>query len=103
MRALISLIFGAVVAIGATLIHPTRPPVGVILALIGSYMCIRWIGRFFGKKRYKLIALFGWFIVIVRAGTFGVGQELLIQGDNSGTALLFIGFILGIIAVLQRA
>lgn len=103
MRALISLIFGGVVAIGATLIHPTRPPVGVILALIGSYMCIRWIGRFFGKKRYKLIALFGWFIVIVRAGTFGVGQELLIQGDNSGTVLLFIGFILGIIAVLQRA
>jgi hypothetical protein len=42
-------------------------------------------------------------MVIIRAGTFGVGQELLIQGDNSGTALLFIGFILGIIAVLQRA
>jgi hypothetical protein len=103
MRVLISFIFGGVVAIGATLIHPTRPPVGVILALIGSYLSIRWIGRFFGKKRYKLIALFGWFIVIVRAGTFGVGQELLIQGDNSGTALLFIGFILGIIAVLQRA
>jgi hypothetical protein len=103
MRALASLIFGAVVAIGATLIHPTLPPAGVIFALIGSYLCIRWIGRFFGKKRYKLVALFGWFIVIIRAGTFGVGQELLIQGDNSGTALLFIGFILGVIAVLQRA
>ena len=103
MRALLSLLFGAVVAIGATLIHPTRPPFGVILALVGTYMCIRWVGRYFGKKRYKLIALFGWFMVIIRAGTFGVGQELLIQGDNSGTALLFIGFILGIIAVLQRA
>ena len=103
MRVLISFIFGGVVAIGATLIHPTRPPVGVILALIGSYLCIRWVGRYFGKKRYKLIALFGWFMVIIRAGTFGAGQELLIQGDNTGTALLFIGFILGIIAVLQRA
>jgi len=103
MRALLSLLFGAVVAIGAILIHPTRPPVGVILALIGTYMCIRGVGRYFGRKRYKLIALFGWFMVIIRAGTFGVGQELLIQGDNSGTALLFIGFILGIIAVLQRA
>jgi len=103
MRALVSLLFGAVVALGATLIHATQPPVGVIIALIGSYMCIRWVGRYFGKKRYKLIALFGWFMVIIRAGTFGVGQELLIQGDNSGTTLLFIGFILGIIAVLQRA
>ena len=103
MRALFSLLFGAVVALGATLIHPTRPPIGVILALIGTYICIRWVGRYFGKKRYKLIALFGWFIVIIRAGTFGVGRELLIQGDNSGTALLFIGFIIGVIAVLQRA
>ena len=103
MRALVSLLFGAVVALGATLIHPTRPPIGVILALIGTYMCIRWVGLYFGKKRYKLIALFGWFFVIVRAGTFGVGKELLILGDNSGTALLFIGFILGVIAVLQRA
>ena len=103
MRALVSLLFGTVVALGATLIHPTRPPIGVILALIGTYMCIRWVGRYFGKKRYKLIALFGWLIVIVRAGTFGVGKELLILGDNSGTALLFIGFILGVIAVLQRA
>ena len=103
MRALFSLLFGAVVALGATLIHPTRPPIGVILALIGTYMCIRWVGRYFGKKRYKLIALIGWFIVIVRAGTFGVGKELLILGDNSGTALLFSGCILGVIAVLQRA
>lgn len=103
MRTLVSLLFGAAVALGATLIHPTRPPIGVVLALIGTYMCIRWVGRYFGKKRYKLIALFGWFIVIVRAGTFGVGKELLILGDNSGTALLFIGFIIGVIAVLQRA
>lgn len=103
MKALTSLIFGALVGLAATLIHPTKAPFGVILALAASYLSIRWIGRYFGKKRYKLIALFGWFIVIIRAGTFGVGQELLIQGDNAGTAFLFIGFILGIIAVLQRA
>jgi hypothetical protein len=103
MRALISLLFGALVAIGATLLHATKPPFGVILALVATYLAIRWIGRYFGKKRYKLFALFGWFFVIIRAGSFGVGQELLIQGDNSGAALVFLGFIIGIIAVVQRA
>jgi hypothetical protein len=103
MRAIASFLFGALVAVYATLIHPTRPPVGVLLALIGSYIAIRWIGRHYRARRYKFIALIGWFVVIMRAGTFGVGQELLIQGDNSGTALLFVGFILGVIAVAQRA
>jgi len=31
-----------------------------------------------------------------------VGQELLIQGDNPGSALLMIGFITGVVAVLRR-
>lgn len=103
MKALASLLFGALVGVAATLIHPTKAPFGAIIAIAATYLSIRWVGRYFGEKRYKLIALIGWFIVIIRAGTFGVGQELLVQGDNSGTALLFIGFILGIIAVLQRA
>jgi hypothetical protein len=103
MRALVALLLGSLIGIAATLIHPTMTPFGVILAIVATYLSIRWIGRFFGKKRYKLIALIGWFIVIIRAGTFGVGQELLIQGDNSGSALLFIGFIVGIVAVVQRA
>jgi hypothetical protein len=103
MRALVALLMGSLIGIAATLIHPTMTPFGVILAVVATYLSIRWIGRFFGRKRYKLIALIGWFIVIIRAGTFGVGQELLIQGDNSGSALLFIGFIVGIIAAVQRA
>jgi hypothetical protein len=49
-----------------------------------------------------LAALVGWFFVIAKAGSFGVGQELLIQGDSPGSALLTIGFIVGLIAVLQR-
>jgi hypothetical protein len=40
--------------------------------------------------------------VIVRAGSFGVGQELLIQGDNAGSALLLIGFLLGIFAAVRK-
>jgi hypothetical protein len=40
--------------------------------------------------------------MILRAGSFGVGHELLIQGDNSGTALLTFGFIFGLIAVFRK-
>ena len=102
MRSLFSLILGALIAIGVTLIHQTLPPFGLIVSLIATFTGIWWIGRYFGKKRYKLWALLGWLIVIVRAGSYGVGQELLIQGDNAGSALLLIGFSLGVLAVLRK-
>jgi len=40
--------------------------------------------------------------VISIAGSFGAGKELLIQGDNPGSALLTIGFIAGVVAVLRH-
>ena len=103
MRILFSLFFGAATAVAATLIHQTLPPCGVLLALIATYTSIWWVGRYFGKRRFKLAALVGWLIVIAKAGSFGAGHELLIQGDNQGSALLTIGFVIGIIAVIQRA
>lgn len=53
-------------------------------------------------RRYKLVALVGWLLVIARAGSFGVGNELLIQGDNQGSALLIVGFFAGAIALIRR-
>jgi len=103
MKSVISLIFGAFVAIAATLIHQSIPPFGVSLAIISTFTAIWWIGRRYGKKRYKFLTLFSWLVVIIRAGTFGVGQELLIQGDNAGSALLFIGFRAGLLAARKKA
>jgi hypothetical protein len=102
MKFLFSLFFGAAIATSATLIHQTLPPLGVAVGIIATYLGIWYIGRRYGKRRYKLYALIAWLLVIGKAGSFGAGQELLIQGDNQGSALLMIGFITGVVAVLSR-
>jgi hypothetical protein len=102
MKSLFSLLFGAFIAIAATLIHPSIPPFGVVIAIISTFTAIWWIGRRYGRKRFKFLALVAWLLVIIRAGTFGAGQELLIQGDNAGSALLFIGFLAGLLAALKK-
>ena len=102
MNFLLSIGLGFAAAIAAILIHQSLPPFGVILAITSTYIAIWWIGRYLGKKRFKFLALAAWLIVIIRAGTFGAGQELLVQGDNAGSALLFIGFLLGLLAALKR-
>ncbi|CAB5052309.1 MAG: hypothetical protein F2935_00700 [Actinobacteria bacterium] len=102
MNFLSSLLFGALVAISATLIHQTLPPFGVAVGIIATYVGIWYMGRRYGKRRYKFYALIAWLIVISKAGSFGAGNELLIQGDNPGSALLMIGFLVGLVAVLPR-
>ncbi len=102
MKFLSSLLFGALVAISATLIHQTLPPFGVAVGIIATYVGIWYMGRRYGKRRYKFYALIAWLFVISKAGSFGAGNELLIQGDNPGSALLMIGFLVGLVAVLPR-
>jgi hypothetical protein len=102
MKFLISLVFGALVAVSATLIHQTLPPFGVIVGITATYIGIWFLGRRYGKRRYKFYALLAWLAVIARAGSFGAGNELLIQGDNSGSALLMIGFLAGLVAIFPK-
>lgn len=102
MKLIFSLLFGALTGIAATLIHQTLAPAGVAIAILETYIAIWWLGRYFGKRRYKFAALVGWFLVIAKAGSFGAGHELLIQGDSPGSSLLTIGFIAGLVALLQR-
>jgi hypothetical protein len=102
MKFLFSILFGAAVAVSATLIHQTLPPLGVTVGIFATYLGIWYVGRRYGKRRYKAYSLIAWFLVIGKAGSFGAGNELLIQGDNAGSALLTIGFIAGVVAVLRR-
>ena len=102
MKFLLSIALGALTAIGATLIHPSIPPLGVIVAITATYVLIWWIGRHYGKRRYRIYALLAWIFVIMRAGSFGVGQELLIQGDTAGSALLTLGFVAGLLAIFRK-
>jgi hypothetical protein len=102
MKFLLSVGLGAATALAATLIHQSLPPLGVIVAITSTYTAIWWLGRYLGKKRYKFLALIAWIAVIIRAGTFGAGQEILIMGDNTGSSLLFIGFLVGVIAAFKK-
>jgi hypothetical protein len=102
VKLLYAIALGAATALGATLIHQTLPPFGVALGIFTTYVMVWWVGRYTGRRRYRIYALTAWFAVILRAGSFGTGQELLIQGDNAGSALLTLGFLAGIAALFRK-
>lgn len=102
MKFLYAIALGAATGFGATLIHQTLPPFGVTLGIITTYVMVWWVGRYSGKRRYRFYALIAWFLVIARAGSFGQGSELLIQGDNAGSALVTLGFFAGLAALFRK-
>ena len=93
MKFIYSAAIGIFTAIAAVLLHVFNPPVGLILALVGSAATIWAIGRQFGARKYKLVASLAWGLILWRASTFGVGNELLVQGNAQGSALVFVGLI----------
>ena len=103
MQTLIALFFGLSSGVAAILLHQSLPPLGLILGLTLSYFSIWYVGRYTGKRFYKVIAAFAWLAIVLRAGTFGVGRELLIQGDSAGAALMVLGLLALALAIYRRA
>lgn len=102
MKLVKAILLGALAGITAVLIYQTLPPIGILVALGSTYAAIWWVGRETGKKIYKAIAAITWFMMIYRAGTFGVGDEILVLANNLGTSLFFLGTATALISTLRR-
>jgi hypothetical protein len=103
MQFLTALFFGASSGVAAVLLHQSLPPLGLILGLTLSYFSIWYVGRYTGKRSYKFLAAFIWVLIALRAGSFGVGQELLIQGDSIGAGIMTLGLLAIGLAAIRRA
>ena len=102
MRLLFSIFSGAVTGAIAILLHQSAPPFGVIASLFFTYTAIWAIGRLFHSRSLKWAAGAGWIAIILRGATFGAGQEILVQGDGVGSALLLLGTAAALLAIAAR-
>ena len=103
MKSIYALIAGAFAGLAAIFLHLILPPLGVMFAIIGSALTVWAVGRFFGLRRYKAIAVAGWLLPIIKGASLGVGNELLIQGNPQGAALVFLGVFLLVILIFFPA
>jgi hypothetical protein len=101
MKIFYSIFIGVVLGIGSIFLHLVLAPVGFIFALISSVVGIWAIGRIWGKRYLKALAGLVWLLIIMRAGTPGISNEILIQGNVLGNALINFGFltIIGVVAL----
>jgi len=91
MKYIGSIIWGGILGGAAVMIHNAFYPAGLILALLGTCVGIWLLGKAWGIRRFKVLAALIWAYVALRAGTPGVGGELLVQGNTAGNALVYAG------------
>jgi hypothetical protein len=96
-NAIGALIFGAVVGLIGVLLHNSYQPVGILLALIN------FVGQLFGARTFKLIAAIAWLAVALRAGTYGLSNEILIISNLYGNIFLLGGTLFATIAVFKKS
>jgi hypothetical protein len=102
MRFFASILWGVILGTSAIFLHAAYPPFGLLLAVSGSAVGIWMIGRAWGKRYLKLLSVVGWFAIVIRASTLGVGSELLVQGNWSGNSLVVGGLLCVIVSVSMR-
>jgi hypothetical protein len=103
MRLILSFVIGTILGAAAVLLHAAYPPWGSLLSILGSGVGIWLLGRAWGLRRYKFLAALAWCAVFFRAGTLGIGGELLIQGNVMGNALMVGGLLSLIVAISLKA
>jgi uncharacterized membrane protein YeaQ/YmgE (transglycosylase-associated protein family) len=100
MNVIKSIVFGALIGFSATMLHNLYSPYGYVASLVLTFFGIRVIGQTLFKIRYQLIAALAWLAVVVKAGTPGTGDELLIYGNTYGNLFLtggLVALLLGLI------
>ena len=100
MNFLKALFFGALIGFCGVLLHNYTPPFGYITSLILTFLGIKVVGQRFFYLRYQIYAAASWLAVVIRAGTPGNGDEILVYGSTYGKLFLLGGFISIVIALI---
>ena len=101
-NAIGALIFGAVVGLIGVLLHNSYQPVGILLALIMTAVGVNFAGQLFGARKFKVIAAIAWLAVALRAGTYGLSNEILIISNLYGNIFLLGGVLFATIAAIKK-
>ena len=102
-NAIGALIFGVVVGLIGVLFHNAYQPVGILLALLTTAVGINFAGQLFGAHKFKLIAAIAWLAVALRAGTYGLSDEILIISNLYGNIFLLGGVVFATMAVFKKS
>lgn len=102
IKAVASFFLGALISAVGVLLHNAFHPIGILLALIATAVGINFVGQAFGSRKFKIIAGVGWLAVALRAGSYGLSNEILIISNVYGNLFLLGGLFIATVAAIKK-
>jgi hypothetical protein len=98
LRAVLVGLFLSAIAI---LFHNSYSPFGLLIALFESSFGMYYFTKQYPSIYLGLIAFGTWIALVYQAGSFGISQEILVEGNINGFILLIGGLILNLFALIK--
>ncbi|MEY2723571.1 MAG: hypothetical protein RLZZ147_510 [Actinomycetota bacterium] len=102
MKLAKSILLGLLIGFSSTLLHNIFPPFGLVGALALTFLGVRVSGQLFMLKRYQFLTSLAWLIVVIRAGSIGFADEILIYGNTTGNIFLLGGFLALLLGLISK-
>lgn len=100
VQSLSAIFLGVLAAALAAISHAALAPIGLVVAVAGSFAVVRLVAVRTGWRPASLVAALAWFAVVLRASTEGFGGEILIWDSTMSTLFLVLGSFAVVIAVV---
>ena len=98
LRAIIVGVFLALIGI---LFHNSFSPVGLIIALLESGFGFYYFAKYYPGRLIHVIAFFSWLTFVYKAASFGVSNEILIEGNINGFIFLLGGMAVNFFGLIK--
>jgi hypothetical protein len=100
LRGIAAIASGAILAVIGILFHNSYSPVGLIIALLISGTGFFFFARKYSGRILHLLIFFSWLSVVYKSATFGVSQEILVEGNANGFTFFLGGMIVNFLALI---
>jgi hypothetical protein len=94
-----ALLTGLILGVVGILFHNSFSPFGLMIALIEGGVGFYIFGRRVKGRLVHLILFFSWLAIVYKSASFGVSQEILIEGNINGFVFLLGGMLANFFAL----
>jgi hypothetical protein len=94
-----ALLIGLILGVIGILFHNSYSPFGLLISLLESGIGFFIFGRRVKGRAVHLILFFSWLTIVYKSASFGVSQEILIEGNINGFVYLLGGMIINFLGL----
>ena len=100
LKGILAIFAGTLFGIIGILFHNSYSPLGLIIALAEGGIGFFYFGKQIPGKIIHLLLFLSWLTIVYKSASFGVSQEVLIEGNLNGFIFLLGGMFINFLGLL---